>query len=123
MNKRMCGPSFETPREDARLLRMTRHVAAYWLAMTELAAGVVVGHEGRIAGVHFQRLTAARGLSVAAGLNAADRGAVEIPLQRHERIVGRYPMRVGAAGHGQSKAQRRRNRRQPAGRLRADFVL
>src|SRR5216683_3700091 len=39
MNKRMCGPSFETPREDARLLRMTRHVAAYWLAMTELAAG------------------------------------------------------------------------------------
>src|SRR6266851_5319093 len=103
MNKRMCGPSFETPRKDARLLRMTRHVTAYWLAMTELSIGagarlrcqlcerrgqivrrqhreigefagleraalvVVVGHEGRIAGVHFQRLTAARGFGVAAG--------------------------------------------------------
>src|SRR6266851_1910637 len=39
MNKRMCGPSFETPRKDARLLRMTRHVTAYWLAMTELSIG------------------------------------------------------------------------------------
>ena len=39
MNKRMCGPSFETPRKDARLLRMTRHVAAYWLAIAELSIG------------------------------------------------------------------------------------
>src|SRR5213595_3965369 len=46
---------------------------------------VVVRHEGRIAGVHLQRLTAAWRFGWPAALHAADSGAVEIPLERYER--------------------------------------